>query len=135
MDSFLRLKIQYSTSHLFFPKIVVGFLVFLAACIAVRKVVLSIRTGQPLFNREFKFFIPGADFFMLTGSLVLFILYAWLMKIIGFLASSLIFIFLFNVLFCRTLKIKSLIVSLVCTTITCFATWYLFAVVFNISLP
>ena len=135
MDSLFKVKIQYSTSHLFFPKIIITLLIILAVIIAIRYVVVRLRTGQPIFNRNWRFFIPDADFFMLGGSLILFILYVWLMGTIGFLASSLVCIFLFNVLFCRTLKPKSLLVSVISTLVTCFAVWYLFGVVFNISLP
>ena len=135
MDSFLTLKVQYSTSHYFFPKIVIGILIILAVIIAVKKIVICVCTKQPLFNKEWRFFGPGVDFFMLGGSLGLFILYIWLMGIIGFLASSLICVFLFNVLFCRTLKPKSLLVSVVSTVVTSLVVWSLFAVIFNISLP
>jgi hypothetical protein len=120
---------------LFFPKIVIAILAVLAAGIAAKTVIVRMRTGRPLFNKDWKFFIPGADFFMLGGSLVIFILYVALMGVIGFLASSLVCIFLYNLLFCRSIKPKSLLVSLASTIIACVAVWYLFAVVFNISLP
>ena len=135
MDLPFNFKIQYSTSHLFFPKIVITILVVLGVIIAVKNVILRLRAKQPLFSKEWRFFVPGADFLMLGGGFGLFILYVWLMGVIGFLASSLICVFLFNALYCRTLKPKSLLVSLISTAITCFLVWYLFAVVFNISLP
>ena len=135
MDSLPKIKIQYSTSHLFFPKIIIGILIILGVCIVVKKVVISIRTRQPLIGKDWRFFVPGADYLMLGGSLAIFILYVWLLKIIGFLASSYICIFLYNVLFCRTLKLKSLLVSLAIALISSTAVWYLFSVVFNISLP
>ena len=135
MDSFFSVKVQYSTSHLFFPKIVIAILVFLAVSIAAKNVIIRLRAGRPLVNKNWRFFVPGADFFMLGGSLVLFILYVFLMDTLGFLASSLICVFLYNLLFCRTRKVKSVLVSLASTAIACFAVWYLFAIVFNISLP
>jgi len=135
MESLFKLKIPYSTSHLFFPKIIIGILIILAFIIVTKKLILCLRTKQPLFNKNWRFFVQDADFFMLGGTLVLFGLYIWLLGVIGFLASSLVCIFLFNVLFCRTLKLKSLLVSLVSTIVTCLAVWYLFGVVFNISLP
>ena len=135
MDSFLRLNVVYSTSHLFFPRIVSGILIILGACILVKNVVIRLRTRQPLFNKNRKFFIQDADFLMLGGSLAIFILYVWLLGVIGFLASSLICIFLFNLLFSRTLKLSSILVSLVITVISSVGVWYLFSVVFNIHLP
>jgi len=135
MDSIFTLKVQYSTSHYFFPKIVIGILIILAVIIAIKKIVIRVCTKQPLFTKEWRFFVPDADFFMLGGSLGIFILYIWLMGIIGFLASSLICVFLFNALFCRALKPKSLLVSVASTVIVSLVVWFLFAVVFNISLP
>ena len=135
MDSIFRLRIRYSTSHLFFPKIVIGILIILAAAIVVRKVIVYVRNKQPIIKTNWKFFAPGTDFFMLFGCLALFILYVWMLKILGFLISSLIFVFLFNLLFCRTREKKSVLVSLVISVVSCVFVWYLFSVVFNISLP
>ena len=135
MDSIFRLRVQYSTSHWFFPKIVIGILIVLAVIIAAKNVIIRVRDKQPIIKTDWKFFVPGADLFMLFGSLALFILYAWTLKILGFLVSSLIFIFLFNLLFCRTREKKSILVSLVVSVISCVVVWYLFSVVFNISLP
>ena len=135
MDLFPRLRVVYSTSHMFFPRIVIGILIFLGACIVIKNVVIRLRTHQPLFNKDWKFFVVGADYLMLGGSLALFILYVWLLGIIGFLASSLVCIFLFNQLFSRTLKLKSILVSLVISVISSVGVWYLFSVVFNIHLP
>ena len=135
MDSLFTVNIQYSSSHLFFPKIVIGILIVLAVSIVAKNAVIRLRNKQALFNKDWRFFVPNADFFMLGGSFALFILYAWLMGVIGFLASSLVCVFLYNILFCRTLRLKPLLVSLVITVVSCFVVWYLFAVVFNISLP
>lgn len=135
MDSFFKLEVQYSTSHLFFPKIVIAILLILAVIIVAKNVVIRVRNKQPAIKLSWKFFVPEADFFMLFGSLVLFILYIMALDFLGFLVSSLIFIFLFNLLFCRTLKIKSALISLVISLISCVSVWYLFSVVFNISLP
>ena len=120
---------------MFFPKIIIGILIILAVSIAAKNVVIRLRTRQPLFNKNWRFFIPDADYFMLGGSLALFMLYAWLLGLIGFLASSYTCVFLYNILFCRTLKTKSLLISLAIAIISSTAVWYLFSVVFNISLP
>jgi hypothetical protein len=135
MDSFFKLEVQYSTSHLFFPKIIIGFLVFLAVLIVTKKVLIRVRNKQPAITREWKFFVKDADMFMLFGSLVLFVLYIFVLNLIGFLPASLIFIFLFNLLFCRTLKPRSVLVSLIISVIASVLVWYLFGVVFNIALP
>ena len=135
MDSIFRLRVLYSTSHMFFPKIVIGILIILAVIIVIKNVIIRARNKQPIIKTDRKFFAPGADFFMLFGSLILFILYIWTLKILGFLISSIIFVFLFNLLFGRTREKKSILVSLVVSVISCVVVWYLFSVVFNISLP
>jgi hypothetical protein len=135
MDSFFKLEVRYSTSHLFFPKIIIGLLVVLAAFIVIKKVLVRVRNKQPVINRDWKFFVKDPDLFMLFGSLALFILYIFALDLIGFLFSSLVFIFLFNLLFCRTLKPRSVLVSLVISVIASVLVWYLFSVIFNISLP
>ena len=135
MDSIFRLRVLYSTSHWFFPKIVIGILIILAVIIAAKNIIIRVRNKQPIIKTGWKFFAPGADFFMLFGSFALFVLYAWTLKIWGFLVTSLIFIFLYNLLFCRTREKKSVLVSLVISVISCVVVWYLFSVVFNISLP
>jgi hypothetical protein len=132
---FFKLEVQYSTSHLFFPKIVIAILAILAAIIVAKNVVIRARNKQPAIKTAWKFFIPDADLFMLFGSFALFILYILALDFLGFLVSSLIFIFLFNLLFCRTFKRKSVLVSLGISLISCVSVWYLFSVVFNISLP
>ena len=135
MDSLFTVRVQYSTSHLFFPKIVIAILIILAVIIAAKNIIVRVRNKQPLINTGWKFFTADADLFMLFGSLVLFILYVGVLKILGFLVSSLIFIFLFNLLFCRTWEKRSVLVSLVISVISCVFVWYLFSVIFNISLP
>jgi hypothetical protein len=135
MDSFFRLEVQYSTSHLFFPKIVIAILVILAVIIVTKNVIIRVRNKQPVVKMDWKFFVPDADLCMLFGSLALFILYILALDFLGFLTASLIFIFLFNLLFCRTLKPKSVFISVVISVVSCVSVWYLFSVVFNISLP
>jgi hypothetical protein len=135
MDSFFKLEVQYSTSHLFFPKIVIGILAVLAVIIVTKNVIVRVHNKKPIISKEWRFFVKDADLFMLFGSLGLFILYILVLDMLGFLVSSLICIFLFNLLFCRTLKLKSILISLVITVISSVLVWYLFSVVFNISLP
>jgi hypothetical protein len=103
--------------------------------IVAKNVLIRVRNNQPVIKKGWRFFVRDADFFMLFGSLVLFILYVLALDRVGFLAASLVFIFLFNLLFCRTRKIKSILVSLLISVISCVSVWYLFSVVFNISLP
>lgn len=128
-------RFRYSTSHMFFPKIIITILVFLAVCLVVQRIVKCRREGCPFLPVRGRFFAAGFDRLKFAGTFALLVLYMSALKPLGFLAASLIFIFLFNVLFCGTLKAKSLAVSAVVTAVSCVAVWYTFGVLFRISLP
>lgn len=128
-------KYNYATSEMFFPKIVITILVVLGLIILVPKVVRAVRAKQPLLAEGYHFFEENYDKLKLFGSIGLLIIYIFLLEQIHFIAASLLCIFGFNVLFCGTLKPKSLLVSAAITIISVFGLWYLFGVLFNITLP
>lgn len=136
MNSVLAVKINYSTSHYFFPKIIIGILIVLAIVLVIQKA-LQIRRekGKETKKESFRFFIKDFDKLKLFGTFGLLIAYIACLKPLGFLVSSLIFIFLFNVLFCGTLKIKSLCTSAAISVISSTLVWYVFGVLFRITLP
>lgn len=124
---------QYSTSHLFFPKIIITLLIVLGAIIVIPKAVTAVRAGKG-FTMP-KFFVDGFDPLKLFGTIVLMILYVLALDNIGFVPASIIFVFLFNVLFCGTLNPKSLLISAVIAVVAPVATYYIFGVLFNVTLP
>lgn len=126
---------KYSTSHLFFPKIIITILIVLGLCIILPKIIKRIKNKQPLFPKDMKFFIKNYNKVKLFGTLILLVLYILALQWIGFVPASLIFIFLFNVLFCGTLEWMSLLVSGIITVVSVIATWLVFGVLFNITLP
>ncbi len=125
---------KYSTSHLFFPKIIITVLIFLGLWIILPKLIKAIKNKQPLFPKDKKFFIENYDKVKLFGTLILLVLYFLALGWIGFVPASLIFIFLFNVLYCGT-KPKSLLLSGIITVVSVILTWLVFGVLFNITLP
>ena len=60
--------------------------------------------------------------------------YLWCLNVIGFTVTSIVFVFLFNVLYAGTEK-KSLILSIVLSVASALIISVLFGVVFNITLP
>lgn len=97
--------------------------------------------------------MKNADYLRLFGTLILFALYTLLMPIMGFLAASILFVFLFNVLYCgvNQLKeacvavkthqvkgskaVKSLVISLCISVVASLIIWLVFGVIFKITLP
>ncbi|MBQ3764298.1 MAG: hypothetical protein II869_04930 [Synergistaceae bacterium] len=71
--------------------------------------------------------------------MILFILYIITLPILHFAWTSVIFIFLFNVLFemkpGRPFEFKSVVISAVIALASSWGVWYLFFRVFNITLP
>lgn len=128
-------KYNFATSEMFFPKLIITLLIILGICILAPKVVQSIRTKQPLIAEGTHFFVENFDKLKLFGSMGLLILYVFLLERIHFIAASLLCIFGFNVLFCGTLKPKSLLISAVSTVVSVLGLWYIFGILFNITLP
>ena len=65
---------------------------------------------------------------------MLFAAYLWCLNVIGFTVTSIIFVFLFNVLYAGTSK-KALILSVILSLASALIISVLFGVVFNITLP
>lgn len=132
----MNIKVVYSESHYFFPKIIIGIIALLGVIILIQKIIeIQKNKKANVEKKSFRFFEPGFDKLKLFGSLALFIAYVACLKPLGFLLASIIFIFLFNVLFCATLKWKSLLVSMAVSVISSTTVWYVFGVVFKITLP
>ena len=126
---------KYSTSHMFFPKIIITLLVVLGLIIIIPKIIKAIKNGKANGFKQPRFFVENYDRLKFWGTIVLLILYVLALEWIGFVPASLIFIFLFNVLFCGTLQPKSLLVSAVISVVATLAVWYIFGVVFRVTLP
>lgn len=128
------IQVVYSTQHWIMPKIVMAVLVIVLLAIIVTEGMARVKTGGSFFKKPEKFFIEGCDHVKLWGSLILFIAYIVCLDIIGFTVTSMIFVFLFNVLYAGTEK-KSLILSVILAVVSSLIIAVLFGVVFNITLP
>ena len=128
------IQVVYSTQHWIVPKIVIGILAVLLLAIVVTEGSARVKAGGSFFAKPGKFFIEGCDHFKLWGTLVLFAAYIFSLDIIGFTVTSIVFVFLFNVLYAGTSK-KSLIISLILSVVSTLIISVMFGVVFNITLP
>lgn len=128
------INVVYSTEHWIMPIIVMGILAVLLIAIIVTEGRARVQAGKPFFAKPGRFFKENYDKLKLFGTLVLFAAYIFCLDIIGFTVTSLIFVFLFNVLYTGFGK-KQMIMSAVITVIAVLLISVLFGVVFNITLP
>ncbi len=133
MKDLLTIEMTFSEYHLIFPRLVLGILVVLLILLLV------IHLGKRIKERNFtfkpKFFKENFDKRKFFGTIILLVGYVFLLEIIGFLASSILFMFFIMLLFIGNIKRKSIIYSVLNSVVTSFAIWYLFGTVFNITLP
>jgi len=106
------IQVVYSTEHWIVPIITMGVLVVLLAAIT----------------------LPGGRARVQGGKPLLFAGYIFALDVIGFTVTSLIFVFLFNVLYTGTSK-KALIGSAVIAVVASLLISVMFGIVFNITLP
>ncbi|NCC06677.1 MAG: tripartite tricarboxylate transporter TctB family protein [Clostridia bacterium] len=128
------INVVYSSEHWIMPTIVIGILVILLAAIIITEGLARKKKGEAFFKKAGKFFIDKADFVKLFGTLVLFIAYIALVDVIGFTVTSIVFVFLFNLLYTGFSK-KAVIMSVVISVVASLTISVLFGIVFNITLP
>ncbi len=128
------IKVVYSTQHWIMPRIVMVVLAVLLVAIIVTEGMARVKSGGSFMGKPGKFFRDDCDHVKLWGTLVLFAAYLWCLNVIGFTVTSIVFVFLFNVLYAGTEK-KSLILSVVLSVASALIISVLFGVVFNITLP
>lgn len=133
----MRINYVPSTSHLIFPPIILGILIFLLVIMFIQRTIKCKKNNERIFDyKNYTFFQKNWDKLKLIGTLVLFILYIKSMLIFGFLLSSIVFISLFNILFVGIQNNKkSLINSVAISSGFSVGIWFLFGYVFQITLP
>ena len=148
-----RINYKPSTSHWIFPPIIMGIILILLVAMAVHRFINCKKQGKTFINKDFRFFKPDADKLRLFGTVVLYVLYVLLMPVLGFLPASILCIFLFNVLYCGFDQLKqvgvairernffankgfkSVCLSFLISLIASFFIWFLFAQIFDVTLP
>lgn len=129
----MRINYVHSTAHLLMPKIVGVILVILLAAIVVSDYCKAKRSGEK--KERKRIFAEGFDKIKLFGSFGLFAVYIALLEPLGFLVSSILAMFGFNLIFEGTKDKKSIAVSGIASVIFPLLLWFIFGYVFNITLP
>ena len=140
MQKLLREWLKIRNMHLFFPYLIGCICAILFVVILIQRAIKCKKDGTPFINfKNYHFFKPNYDKVKLWGSLILFILYIAILPVLHFAWTSVIFIFLFNVLFDmkpgKPFEFKSVLISAVIALAGSWGVWYLFFKVFNITLP
>jgi len=129
----MRINYVHSTAHLLMPKIVGVILVILLTAIVVSDYLKAKRSGEK--KERKRIFAEGFDKIKLFGSFGLFAVYIALLEPLGFLVSSILAMFGFNLIFEGTKDKKSIAVSGIASVIFPLLLWFIFGYVFNITLP
>ena len=140
VQEFLRQSLKIRNLHLFFPKVIGCICAILLVIIIIQRLIRCIRTGTPFINlKSYHFFDEGCDKLKLFGSLALTIGYLIALPVLHFVNASMIFIFLFGVLFDynreKGFSFMSVLISAIIAVAGSWLTWYLFFQIFNITLP
>ena len=128
------IKVVYSTEHWIVPIAIMIILAVLLVAIVVMEGRIRIKAGENFFAKPGSFFIENYDYLKLWGTLVLFAGYIVCLDIIGFTVTSIIFVFLFNLLYAGTQR-KSVFTSVIISVVSALIISVLFGVIFNITLP
>lgn len=145
-SDFLSINIDFETSHLFFPRIIIGVIILLLVIIGVKELTKKIRTGNLKKSfKEFRFFEENYDKLKLYGSIISVACYFFFMNYIGrlfpnqglgFLFASIPFMFIMSFLLVGKENFKIHRTSiLISSVITPLFAWILFAKLFYITLP
>ncbi|SEA78640.1 Tripartite tricarboxylate transporter TctB family protein [Thalassobacillus cyri] len=134
MNDFLTLEFKFSESHTVFPKIVLSILVMLLILIVINQVIQRYKDGK-LTDFNFKFFTGNYDKLKFYGTVALLIGYGLTLELLGFLLSSILFMFLIMLLYIGNLKRKAILLSLANSILTSFIIWFVFGQMFDITLP
>ncbi len=128
------INVVYSSEHWIMPHIIMVLLVILALAIIITEGMERTKKGEAFFKLPKSFFIEKADYVKLFGTLILFAGYIFTLDKLGFTVTSIIFVFLFNILYAGTSP-KSILISVIIAIAASLIISIAFGVVFQITLP
>lgn len=136
MSDLFKIDITYSRSHWVMPKIIIGVLIILAVVIFIQEYMKARKANKPFMNlKGWRFFAEGYDKVKLFGSIGLLFAYIVLMKLIGFIASSIIIASSFNILFAEKKDKKSIAINIGIAVIETLLLWFIFGYILEVTLP
>lgn len=148
LSKLLSISIDFGTSHLFFPRIVIAFIVFMLIFKGIIQLIKHLKQHDLAESlKKFHFFEPDTDKAKLVGALVLIPLYFFAMDKIGglfpnmglgFLIASIPFMMVTSFLFVHneTSRHKKAAITIITTSVLVpLIVWLVFAKLLFITLP
>lgn len=129
-----KLKIKYSESHLFFPRVTLFILICLG-CIIIINNMIKIYKNKKALEIKLKIFDENYDKIKFYGTIITLFIYILLLEKVGFLISTIAYIFTATLLFKGNMIPKTIIISIISSLSTSFIIWYIFGYLINITLP
>lgn len=141
MSNFHTLNIDFNNYHLVFPYAIGALLVVLLLAMAIKKLIAgatakSSDTGDSSAEESrFRFFDVDFDWMKLFGALGCTVVYILLLAPLGFLISSILFIFGISLIFKPRFTPRALIGPAANAIVTPLVLWLVFGQLFDITLP
>ena len=138
MSNFHTLDIDFSSYHLVFPYAIGALLVVLLLAMGVKKLITGLTAKSKASDPEesrFRFFDVDFDWKKLFGSLACTVAYVLLLSPLGFLLSSVLFIFGISLVFKPKFTPRALIGPVANAVLTPLVLWLIFGQMFDITLP
>ncbi|SEM53530.1 Tripartite tricarboxylate transporter TctB family protein [Mesobacillus persicus] len=134
MKELLTIDIKYDEYHIIFPRIIMGILILLVVLMLIKALIKRLKDGS-LTQFKFKFFEENFDKLKLFGTIGLIVVYVFFLEIIGFIASSIVFMFLLTILLKGNFQRKTIVISVINSVTTSILVWFFFGYLFDITLP
>lgn len=134
MKEMLTIDIKYDEYHIIFPKIIMGILILLLVLMLIKALIKRLKDGS-LTQFKFKFFEENYDKLKFFGTIGLLLAYVFVLEMVGFIASSIVFMFLLTILLRGNFQRNTLVISLVNSVTTSVLVWFFFGYLFDITLP
>lgn len=138
MSNFHTLDIDFNNYHLVFPYAIGALLVVLLLAMGVKKLIAGVTAKSSDSGKEnsrFRFFDVGFDWKKLFGALGCTVAYILLLAPLGFLFSSILFIFGISLVFKPRFTPRALIGPAASAVLTPLILWLVFGQMFDITLP
>jgi putative tricarboxylic transport membrane protein len=134
MKELLTIDIKYDEYHIIFPRIIMGILVLLLVLMLINYLIKRVRE-KDLIKSKFKFFEENFDKLKFFGTIGLIVVYVFFLEIVGFIASSIVFMFLLTILLRGNFQRNTIVISLINSVTTSVLVWFFFGYLFDITLP
>ncbi|WP_019810887.1 tripartite tricarboxylate transporter TctB family protein [Saccharomonospora halophila] len=135
MNDFFTLDVEFSDYHLVFPVAIGTILGALLVIMGAKSLIKRFRSAPRPARPRWRFFDRGFDWKKLFGALACMFAYVLLLKPLGFLPASILFVVAISLVFHPTKNTRVLLGMATTAICTPLAIWLVFGQLFYITLP